>query len=319
MKNSKALTPVYLCTGLLDSGKTSFIKETLMEQDWIEAGTTLLIQCEEGEFELEEEYLRRKKIRRVTAEDPESVTPEWLSKLEQEIRPAQVIIEFNGMWNLQEFLKTDFPKEWGLAGVYSTVDGQSLDQVMTNMRNLFMNQLIESDLIVINRCDKNVSRVKFRKAIKLQNPGAQLIFEATDGTIINFSEEDLPYDLTQDRVSIDDVDYGTWYADAFENPDRYVGKEFEFLAQLFRPVGMPKSMFVPGRLVMACCAADVRFYGFPCKSDTAFRFAQKSWARVKVRMEWEKRQSAGGNERIPVLRLISQTPAEAPKDEVVTL
>ena len=68
MKDNKALTPVYLCTGLLDSGKTSFIKETLMEQDWIEAGVTLLIQCEEGEYELEEEYLRRKKSRRVTAE-----------------------------------------------------------------------------------------------------------------------------------------------------------------------------------------------------------------------------------------------------------
>ena len=320
MKDNKALTPVYLCTGLLDSGKTSFIKETLMEQDWIEAGVTLLIQCEEGEYELEEEYLRRKKIRRVTAEEPETVTPEWLTGLDKEYKPAQVIIEFNGMWNLQEFLQLDFPKQWGLAGIYSTVDGQTLDQVMTNMRNLFMNQLIESDLIVINRCDRNMKRVQFRKAIKLQNPGAQLIFEALDGSIINFSEEDLPYDLKQQSIVLDDSDYGTWYADAFENPDRYVGKEFEFLAQLFRPIGMPKNMFVPGRLVMACCAADVRFYGFPCKSDTAFRFAQKSWARVKVKMEWQNRRGSDGREeRLPVLRLISQTPAEAPKDEVVTL
>ena len=28
-------TPVYICTGFLDSGKTTFIKDTLMKQEWI--------------------------------------------------------------------------------------------------------------------------------------------------------------------------------------------------------------------------------------------------------------------------------------------
>ena len=42
--------PVYIVTGQLDSGKTSFVKDTLMEQDWLEPGTTLFLQCEEGEF-----------------------------------------------------------------------------------------------------------------------------------------------------------------------------------------------------------------------------------------------------------------------------
>ena len=42
-------TPVYICTGFLDSGKTTFIKDTLMKQEWIEEGPTLLLQCEEGE------------------------------------------------------------------------------------------------------------------------------------------------------------------------------------------------------------------------------------------------------------------------------
>lgn len=40
-------TPVYICTGFLDSGKTTFIKDTLMKQEWIEEGPTLLLQCEE--------------------------------------------------------------------------------------------------------------------------------------------------------------------------------------------------------------------------------------------------------------------------------
>ena len=45
-------TPMFIVTGFLDSGKTTMIKDTLMEQEWIEPGLTLLLLCEEGEEEL---------------------------------------------------------------------------------------------------------------------------------------------------------------------------------------------------------------------------------------------------------------------------
>lgn len=32
-------TPMFIVTGFLDSGKTTMIKETLMEQEWIGTGT----------------------------------------------------------------------------------------------------------------------------------------------------------------------------------------------------------------------------------------------------------------------------------------
>ena len=44
-------TPIFICTGFLDSGKTTLIKDTLMKQEWIEPGLTLRIVCEEGEKE----------------------------------------------------------------------------------------------------------------------------------------------------------------------------------------------------------------------------------------------------------------------------
>ena len=44
-------TPMFIVTGFLDSGKTTMIKDTLMEQEWIEPGLTLLLLCEEGEEE----------------------------------------------------------------------------------------------------------------------------------------------------------------------------------------------------------------------------------------------------------------------------
>ena len=56
------VTPVYICTGFLDSGKTTLVKETLMEQEWIEEGRTLLIMCEEGDEEYSDEFLKEKNI-----------------------------------------------------------------------------------------------------------------------------------------------------------------------------------------------------------------------------------------------------------------
>ena len=313
--------PVYIVTGQLDSGKTTFVKDTLMQQDWLEDGRTLLLLCEEGEFELSDEYCRIRKIDRLSVEAPDVFTKEFCEELVRKYAPAQIIIEFNGMWDLQEFLKKDFPKTWGLAGIYSTVDGTRLELLMTNMRNIFMNQLIESDLVVVNRCARTLNRVPFRKALKLQNPGAQVIFEDPEGKLIEFGEEDLPFDLSADLIDLDDADYGTWYADAFETPERYKGKKIRFLAQFFRPFGMGKSMFVPGRLVMACCPADVKFYGFPCKTDTPMRFENKSWHRITAEFTMEKRRdpSTGRTEQVPVLRCISAEKEKAPAEEVVTL
>ena len=46
--------PVYLFTGFLESGKTSFINETLSDPKFFKDGDrTLVLLCEEGEVELD--------------------------------------------------------------------------------------------------------------------------------------------------------------------------------------------------------------------------------------------------------------------------
>ena len=52
------ITPVFLINGFLEAGKTEFLTFT-MEQDYFQTeGKTLLIACEEGENEFEEDLLR---------------------------------------------------------------------------------------------------------------------------------------------------------------------------------------------------------------------------------------------------------------------
>ena len=308
-------TPVYFVTGFLDSGKTTFIKDTLMNQDWIEDGPTLLLTCEEGEEEFEEEWLDEHGMFLFNIDEPEKLNLTFFQNCEKIYHPAQVILEFNGMWSLQDFLEQRFPENWEVQGVYSTVNGETLNGYLLNMRNVIMNQLVESELIIVNRCTEDTDRAAFRRAIKIQNPIAQLIFEDPEGNIIPQTEEDLPYDVKAPKIEIDDMDFGIWYVDAYEHPERYVGKEITYLAQLFRPKGMPKTMMIPGRQIMTCCADDVEFYGYPCKAKIPLNFAQRSWAKVTVRFEFESLRMFAPKQ--PVLYFLGMKPAEKPEEEVV--
>ena len=57
------MIPVYIVAGLLDSGKTSFIESTLLQQDWMAEGNTLYLICEEGEYALPDSLRTQKRIR----------------------------------------------------------------------------------------------------------------------------------------------------------------------------------------------------------------------------------------------------------------
>ena len=179
------MIPVYIVAGLLDSGKTSFIKSTLLQQDWLNKGHTPVLMCESGEVEFTDEEKRQYDLIPIEIPEAETFSLSFCEELTRSADPAQIIIEFNGMWSLQDFLKREFPKNWGLAGIYSTVNGEDLELVMTNMRNLFMNQHIESDLIVVNRCRPEMTRGTFRKAIKLQNPAAQSVSLLVQGQALD--------------------------------------------------------------------------------------------------------------------------------------
>lgn len=89
--------PIYLITGFLESGKTSFLNFTL-QQDYFQIdGKTLLILCEEGEEEYDAEALKQHNTDVEIIESEEDLTPERLAAMEILYQPERVIIEYNGM------------------------------------------------------------------------------------------------------------------------------------------------------------------------------------------------------------------------------
>ena len=210
--------PVYLITGFLESGKTSFIKETIADPEFSAGERTLLICCEEGEVEYDMKVLKDNKVSLVTIDDKEELTEEFLRKCHAKYKPQRVMIEYNGTWDFDLIFDLAVPKGWITAQIITTVNAETFEVYMNNMRSLMANQMANSDLIIFNRCDENTKKNALRRSIKVLNRRAQIVYEGKDGNIMsNNEEEDLPYDINAEVVEIVDDDYGFFYIDASDN------------------------------------------------------------------------------------------------------
>ena len=307
--------PVYLFSGFMDSGKSSLIHETLMEGEFSENGKTLLILCEDGEIEFEENELLKANTKLIMIEEEETFTSNKLEELSQNYHPDQVFIEYNGTWQMSTFLEMELPKDWVLVQSLATVDATTFEMYLTNMRAMIMEQLFAADVVIINRCEDDTPKGKFRRAIKVINRKAQIAYERADGTIDENDMEELPYDLNQEIIEITDMDYGIWYMDALDNPKKYEGKKVQFLALTYRPEKLKKGVFIPGRFAMSCCADDITFVGFKCKYDKAANIPHKSWITITAEMRNEFALEYRG--KGPVLYALDVKPAERPEDELI--
>lgn len=305
---------VYMINGFLESGKTEFISFTLAQPYFQIKGKTLLIVCEEGENEYDAALLQKSRTELELIENESDFTPEVLTSLEKKHKPERIIIEYNGMWN---YKKVKLPWYWKIEQQITTIDGSTFPMYYTNMRSLLAEMIRKSEMIIFNRCDTVRDQLNtYKRNIKAVNASADVIFEDANGEIDEIFEEDLPYDLSQETVVLDNQGYGIWYLDAMEHLDRYVGKKLQFVAMVLKPENFPENYFVPGRMAMTCCADDMAFLGYACEFPGAGTLRQKEWVKVTAtvsREYWEDYKGEG-----PVLHAVSVERTKAPKDEVIS-
>ena len=340
--------PVYLFTGFMDSGKTTLVKETLSDESFTEGDDCLLICCEDGEVEYEEEELKKANTTLVMVENEEDFTAAFLKEQQEKYQPEKVFIEYNGTWEMSTLLETELPKYWVLVQALATVDATTFDMYLANMRTMIMEQLFQADVVIFNRCDDSTDKGKYRRNVKALNRKAQLVYERADGTLdergyvgpfegskprqllitkeqwaemqyrqdmVAAVPEELPFDISGDEIEISDADYAIWYMDCMENPKKYEGKKISFLGLVYNPEKLKKGVFVPGRFAMTCCVEDVTFIGFKCKYPEEDQIPHKSWINItaEVHVEFAREYKGKG----PVLYPVSITPAEKPEDELV--
>ena len=282
------MKPVYIINGFLGSGKTEFINFTLDQPYFQCSGKTLLLLCEEGEEEYDPAVLKRSKTVVEVFEEEADFTAERMVELEKKYRPERIIIEYNGMWKVSDFEKMKLPEGWGIEQKLTTVDASTFQMYLTNLKPLFVEMVRDAELVLFNRCTDLKPLAGYRRSVKVVSPQAEVIFEDENGEIENIFQDHVPYDLNAPVIEIRPEDYGIWYVDVMENPDRYRGKIVEYTARVLKPRSFPSKLFFPGRMAMTCCADDTTFLGYVCKSAYAPKLKAGQWVKIRAKVEYAK-------------------------------
>ncbi|MCR5626527.1 MAG: GTPase [Lachnospiraceae bacterium] len=306
---------VYLITGFLESGKTSFIKEVISEGQFADGKINLYLSCETGMEEVGNELLLQNNFKVREVESEEEITEEFFKKCDSYVRPARVLIEYNGTWDPNTVIEA-FPDHWVLAEGIATVDATSFEQYLANMKQMMTRQFTYADLIIFNRADESTMNLAgYKRKARAVNRRSTVVFEMKDGTVNNDVKEELPYDLNSDVIEVTDEDYGIWYLDSFENPNTYEGKTVKFKGVVYKPEKAKPNVFIPGRFCMTCCEADITFYGYPCFYEGAPELKEKQVVEVTAKMDVAMSKTAGQD--APYLKAVSIEPADPPAEEVV--
>ncbi len=307
------MKPVYVINGFLESGKTEFICYTLDQPYFQIRGKTLLIVCEEGENEYDKKLLEKSRTIMEVIEEEEEFNTSRLIELEKKYKPERIIIEYNGMWN---FKNMKLPWHWNVEQQITTIDASTFPMYFTNMKSLLAEMIRKSEMIIFNRCDNIEDLSVYKRNVKAINPKADIIFEDSQGEVNQIFEDDLPYNLSDPIIELDNEGYGIWYLDSMENLDRYVGKTIQFIGMVLKPDDFPKGFFIPGRMAMTCCAEDMAFLGYACEYDKAADLTEKQW--VKVTAKVAKEYFADYRGEGPVLKAISVEQTRPPKEEIIS-
>ncbi len=208
------------------------------------------------------------------------------------------------------------PWHWQVEQQITLIDSSTFPLYFTNMKSLLAEMLRKSELIVFNRADGIAELNIYKRNVKAINQAAEIVFEDENGEIDEIFEEDLPYDLEQETLILDNQGYGIWYLDSLEHIERYISKRVVFKALVLKPEGFPQGYFVPGRMAMTCCADDMAFLGFVCQYDRSGTLNEQEWVKVTAAVTkeyWPDYKGEG-----PVLHALSVERTKAPEQEIIS-
>lgn len=305
--------PVYVFSGFLDSGKTQAIKATLYDQRFNQGEKSLIICFEQGEVIYDDKFLQISNSDVVYLDSVNDLTPEKQKELDEKYRPERIVIELNGMEDDNVLYKSRgfFPK-WELAQTLTTVDASSFNLYLSNMRQFMYNHVVNAEVCILNRADKADKRY-IRNNLKSINQRLEIIYEDADGNVSSQVDEDL-FDLSKD-LFIEDIDYGLWYMDALDNPDKYDKKHITIKVKLVEEVKEYTNLLIMGRSALVCCAEDIANIALSCVDITKDQIKKDQYYYLSGKLRSVR---ATDGTKIVVLYVSEYKEAPAPDNDLVS-
>lgn len=306
------IKPVYVFSGFLDSGKTTAIKNTLLDTRFNQGESTLIIAFEQGDVEYDGDFLKKTNTQAIYLDSVKDLTIEKQKEIDSKYNVERIFIEFNGMEDDNILYENGFIQEWELAQTLTTCDASTFNMYLQNMKQFVYNHVKNAEVVILNRAD-NLDKRYLRNNLKSINTRLEIIFEDINGNVSNKIEDEL-FDVSHDLI-IDDIDYGLWYMDALDNPRKYKGKTVTIKVKLAADVKEYEDVLIMGRKAMVCCAEDITDIAITCCQMDKSKIEKDQYYSLKGKIKVMRDTS--GYETC-VLYVDECTKADAPEQELVT-
>ncbi len=308
--------PVYLFTGFLEAGKTRFIQETLEDKRFHTDGKTLVVLCEEGEEEIDLTRIPKNTTVVEIIDDIESFNPIHLEQLRITAEATRVILEANGMWQLNDIFSR-MPDSWAVYQEMCFVDATTFLSYNANMRSLVVDKLSSCELVVFNRFNDKLDKIEFHKIVRALSRRTDIAYEYTDGHVeYDDIEDPLPFDIDAPIIEIADTDYALWYRDIAETPEKYNGKTVSFCGLVAIEPKFPPNTFAVGRHVMTCCVEDITYQCLVAEWSATNTLKQGQWVKITAKIALSRHKLYRG--KGPVLKVTDLVLTTAPDPDVAT-
>ena len=308
--------PIYLFTGFLEGGKTSFIVETMKDPNFNDGKRKyLIITCEEGEVEYYPDELGDN-VSFASFDEEQLITTDRLNAMQKRAGADIVLVEYNGMWKLDS-LYNALPQNWMVYQEIFLCDSTTAEMYNANMRSLMVDKLTSCEMAVFNRTDERTDKEALHKLVRGVNRKANICYEDMAGEIeFDEIEDPLPYDINAPVIAIKDEDFAIFYRDMTEEFGKYDGKCVSFKGIAATDASLPKNNFAIGRHIMTCCEADIAYRGVVARGNGNVKVKTRDWFIVTgiLKDEYSPLYQGVG----PVLQVTEMRAAERPIQEVAT-
>lgn len=271
--------PVFIINGFLEAGKTKFILSTIFRDEFYKRGSTLLLVCEEGENEYDENKLQQYKTKVIYLKE-EQMNADELNKIFNSNKANRIVIEMNMMFDQS---KISFPNYFEVSQYITLIDGQTFPMYYANMRQKFTDVIKLSDVVAFTKIENRDSLASYQTGLKVTN--SQCFYCLINEECVSTQEAfitPLPFNKNDKEIVIEDKDFGTFYIDTFDNRPDYENKIVTFNAWVVKSNKIKDNEFIAGRKVLNCCADDIQLFGFLVNDSLNMKLKNNSWVRLKA-------------------------------------
>ena len=138
-------------SGFFQSGKTAFINKYVEKEVSRVYDRILIISCETGmesfkkiqsEFaQVSVEYIMKR----------EEFTGEKIDELIEKHDPEHIIVEYNGVWEMEQVLGIDYSYGFNIKNVFTITDFNTFDTYLNNMESIMADKISNCDVLIFTK------------------------------------------------------------------------------------------------------------------------------------------------------------------------